>query len=107
MTVIALGVPSVLRPVEGAPSHGPLLDTFGRAATDLRVSLTDRCNLRCAYCMPPEGLDWMLGPDLLSDDEIVRLISIAGTRLGVSEVRFTGGEPLLRRGLPGIVARTA
>ena len=84
-----------------------LADSFGRAATDLRVSLTDRCNLRCAYCMPPEGLDWMLGPDLLSDDEVVRLISIAVTRLGVSEVRFTGGEPLLRRGLPGIVARTA
>ncbi len=84
-----------------------LADSFGRVATDLRVSLTDRCNLRCAYCMPPEGLDWLPGPDLLTDDEVVRLISIAVTRLGVTEVRFTGGEPLLRRGLPGIVSRTA
>ncbi len=84
-----------------------LADSFGRVATDLRVSLTDRCNLRCAYCMPPEGLDWLPGPDLLSDDEVVRLISIAVTRLGITEVRFTGGEPLLRRGLPGIVSRTA
>jgi GTP 3',8-cyclase len=82
-------------------------DSFGRVATDLRVSLTDRCNLRCAYCMPAEGLDWLPGHDLLSDDEVVRLISVAVTRLGISEVRFTGGEPLLRRGLPGIVARTA
>jgi GTP 3',8-cyclase len=84
-----------------------LTDSFGRVATDLRVSLTDRCNLRCAYCMPPEGLDWLPGPDLLSDDEVVRLISVAVTRLGITEVRFTGGEPLLRRGLPGIVAGTA
>jgi GTP 3',8-cyclase len=84
-----------------------LADSFGRVATDLRVSLTDRCNLRCAYCMPPEGLDWLPGPDLLTDDEVGRLISIAVTRLGITEIRFTGGEPLLRRGLPGIVARTA
>ena len=84
-----------------------LADSFGRVATDLRVSLTDRCNLRCAYCMPAEGLDWLPGPDVLTDDEVVRLISIAVTRLGITEVRFTGGEPLLRRGLPAIVARTA
>jgi GTP 3',8-cyclase len=84
-----------------------LQDSFGRVATDLRVSLTDRCNLRCAYCMPPEGLDWLPGPGLLTDDELTRLISIAVTRLGITEVRFTGGEPLLRRGLPHIIARTA
>ncbi len=84
-----------------------LADSFGRVATDLRVSLTDRCNLRCAYCMPAEGLDWLPGPDVLTDDEVVRLISIAVNRLGITEVRFTGGEPLLRRGLPAIVARTA
>jgi GTP 3',8-cyclase len=84
-----------------------LADSFGRVATDLRVSLTDRCNLRCAYCMPPEGLDWLPSPDLLTDDELVRLIQIAVELLGIREVRFTGGEPLLRRGLPGIVARTA
>ncbi len=84
-----------------------LSDSFGRVATDLRVSVTDRCNLRCGYCMPAEGLDWLPKPTLLTDDEIVRLISVAVRLLGVTEVRFTGGEPLLRRGLPEIVARTA
>ncbi|WP_046088957.1 GTP 3',8-cyclase MoaA [Streptomyces antioxidans] len=84
-----------------------LIDTYGRVATDLRVSLTDRCNLRCTYCMPEEGLQWLAKPDLLTDDEIVRLIGIAVTELGVTEVRFTGGEPLLRPGLVGIVERCA
>jgi GTP 3',8-cyclase len=84
-----------------------LPDSFGRIATDLRVSLTDRCNLRCAYCMPPEGLDWLPTTDQLTDDEVVRLVRIGVERLGIREVRFTGGEPLLRRGLAGIVARTA
>ncbi len=84
-----------------------LADSFGRIATDLRVSLTDRCNLRCSYCMPPEGLDWLPGPEMLTDDEVVRLIGIAVQQLGITEVRFTGGEPLLRRGLTGIVARAA
>ena len=84
-----------------------LPDSFGRIATDLRVSLTDRCNLRCAYCMPPEGLDWLPRADQLTDDEVVRLVRIGVELLGIREVRFTGGEPLLRRGLAGIVARTA
>lgn len=84
-----------------------LVDTFGRTATDLRVSLTDRCNLRCAYCMPPEGLDWLPRPELLTDDEVVRLVGLAVRDLGVTEVRYTGGEPLLRRGLAEIVRRTA
>ena len=84
-----------------------LTDSYGRVATDLRVSLTDRCNLRCEYCMPAEGLDWLPRPTLLSDDEVVRLVRIGVELLGITEVRFTGGEPLLRRGLPGIVARTA
>ena len=84
-----------------------LADSYGRIATDLRVSLTDRCNLRCDYCMPAEGLDWLPGPKLLTDDEVVRLVRVGVERLGITEVRFTGGEPLLRRGLPGIVARTA
>jgi cyclic pyranopterin phosphate synthase len=83
-----------------------LIDTFGRVATDLRVSLTDRCNLRCAYCMPPEGLEWLPSDDVLTDDEIVRVVGVA-VGLGVTEVRFTGGEPLLRRGLVDIIARTA
>ncbi|MFE4425064.1 GTP 3',8-cyclase MoaA [Streptomyces sp. NPDC056817] len=84
-----------------------LIDTHGRIATDLRVSLTDRCNLRCTYCMPEEGLAWLARPRLLTDDEVVRLVGIAVTGLGVTEVRFTGGEPLLRPGLAGIVARCA
>ncbi|MBG6096030.1 GTP 3',8-cyclase MoaA [Nocardioides luteus] len=83
-----------------------LVDRFGRVATDLRVSLTDRCNLRCTYCMPPEGLDWLPGDEVLTDDEVVRLIGVATGQLGVREVRFTGGEPLVRRGLVSIVART-
>ena len=84
-----------------------LADSYGRVATDLRVSLTDRCNLRCTYCMPPEGLDWLPGDDQLSDDELVRLLRIAVERLGITEIRFTGGEPILRRGLAGIIARAA
>ncbi|MET8325448.1 GTP 3',8-cyclase MoaA [Streptomyces sp. NPDC005181] len=84
-----------------------LIDTYDRVATDLRVSLTDRCNLRCTYCMPEEGLQWLAKPDLLSDDEIVRLVRIAVTRLGINEVRFTGGEPLLRPGLVSIVEQCA
>ncbi len=84
-----------------------LSDSFGRIATDLRVSLTDRCNLRCAYCMPPEGLDWLPAPEQLTDDEVVRLIRVGVELLGVREIRFTGGEPLLRRGLAGIIARAA
>jgi cyclic pyranopterin phosphate synthase len=88
------------------PTTG-LLDTWGRTATDLRVSLTDRCNLRCNYCMPAEGLDWLPTEEVLTDDEVVRLITIGVERLGVEEVRFTGGEPLLRRGLVDIVRRSA
>jgi cyclic pyranopterin phosphate synthase len=84
-----------------------LVDTFGRVATDLRVSLTDRCNLRCSYCMPPEGLEWLPKPEVLTDDEVVRLVRVAVEQLGVTEVRYTGGEPLLRRGLVDIVRRTA
>ena len=84
-----------------------LLDTYGRRATDLRVSLTDRCNLRCTYCMPPEGLPWLPGPQILTDDEVARLVRVAVERLGVTEVRFTGGEPLLRPGLTKIIAAAA
>ena len=63
------------------------------------MSLTDRCNLRCTYCMPADGLAW-----LPTDAEVVRLVGVAVELLGVRKVRFTGGEPLLRRGLPGIIA---
>ena len=84
----------------------PLEDRYGRVATDLRVSLTDRCNLRCSYCMPAEGLDWLPSDEVLTDDEVVRLVDIGVRMLGVREVRFTGGEPLVRRGLVDIVRRS-
>src|SRR4029453_8754285 len=88
------------------PTSGGLLDQFGRRATDLRVSLTDRCNLRCTYCMPAEGLAWLPHESLLTDDEIVRLVTVAvgGGGGGGEEFRFPGGEPLLRPGLVKIIA---
>jgi GTP 3',8-cyclase len=108
MTITTLGVPVVRRDHAGsAPSTGPLVDSYGRSATDLRVSLTDRCNLRCTYCMPAEGLPWLDAEQLLQPDEIVRLVRIAVTRLGVTKVRFTGGEPLLAKHLEHIVAEVA
>jgi cyclic pyranopterin phosphate synthase len=91
----------------GAGQQRRLEDNFGRVATDLRVSLTDRCNLRCTYCMPAEGLDWLPGEEVLTDDEIVRLIGVAVRLLGVSTVRLTGGEPLLRKNLEQLVAAIA
>lgn len=81
-----------------------LNDRFGRVARDLRVSLTDRCNLRCTYCMPEEGTTFMPRDNLLSDEDVVRLVRVAVERLGVTEVRFTGGEPLLRNGLESIIS---
>src|SRR5690349_8536279 len=83
-----------------------LEDRYGRVATDLRVSLTDRCNLRCSYCMTAEGLDWLPDESVLTEDEIVRLVRIGVQQLGIRAVRFTGGEPLVRRGLVDIVRRT-
>ena len=89
-----------------SPTPGRLVDRFGRTHRDLRVSLTDRCNLRCTYCMPAEGLDWTPTPDLLTADEIVRVVRI-GTELGITAVRLTGGEPLIRPDVVDIVARLA
>ncbi|ASW57270.1 GTP 3',8-cyclase MoaA [Plantactinospora sp. KBS50] len=97
--------PAADPPRAAAPGAGPLVDRYGRVATDLRVSLTDRCNLRCTYCMPAEGLPWLPRADVLTDDEVFRLVRIAVQRLGVTEVRFTGGEPLIRPGLVEIVRR--
>ena len=80
-----------------------LVDGFGRVATDLRVSVTDRCNFRCQYCMPPEGLPWLAKDELLTFEEITRVVTIlAGC--GVSSLKITGGEPLVRRELPDLVA---
>ncbi|OBJ48605.1 GTP 3',8-cyclase MoaA [Mycobacterium sp. 1423905.2] len=117
MTLTSLGVPTVRRSQQHpanlrgfpdtAPTDGPLVDTYGRAATDLRVSLTDRCNLRCNYCMPAEGLDWLPNEQLLRADELARLLRIAVTRLGITSVRFTGGEPLVARHLDEVIAAAA
>ena len=110
---VSLGMPRVRGGSEPSglpgdrPDHPGLVDRFGRVATDLRVSLTDRCNLRCSYCMPEEGLDWLPSDRVLDDDEVIRLITLAVERFGVDEVRFTGGEPLLRKGLERIVAATS
>ncbi len=83
-----------------------LSDGFGRVARDLRVSVTDRCNLRCTYCMPAEGLPWMAKAEMLSDAEMLRVIGVF-VGLGVRQVRLTGGEPLLRRSLVDLVAGIA
>lgn len=111
---VPLGMPAVRRRVvreraggRGRPDVPGLIDRFGRTAVDLRVSLTDRCNLRCRYCMPAEGIEPMPGEGILTDEEVVRLVRIGVQELGVREVRFTGGEPLLRKGLEGIVAATS
>lgn len=112
---VELGLPTV-RPTAGnvaaslarraadAPATGPLLDQFGRAGTDLRISLTDKCNLRCTYCMPAEGMDWMPQESLLTADEVVRIVRIAVRDLGVTQLRLTGGEPLIRPDLEAIIA---
>ena len=89
-----------------ATGTAALVDRFGRVASDLRISLTDRCSLRCTYCMPAEGLDWLTKSDRLSDDEIVRLAEVFVAR-GVSSIRLTGGEPLVHPTLVPMVARLA
>jgi cyclic pyranopterin phosphate synthase len=109
MAPVELGIPGVRSTpdVSARPDLPGLIDSYGRVATDLRVSLTDRCNLRCTYCMPAEGLEWLPGQDLLTGAELIRLIRVAVDRLGVRELRFTGGEPLLRKDLTQILAASA
>ena len=112
VTTTELGLPALRSPTAAPrdparPADPRLVDRFGRVATDLRISLTDRCNLRCTYCMPAEGLPWMPRAEQLTDDELVRLITIAVRDLGVHELRFTGGEPLLRRGLEDVIAASS
>jgi cyclic pyranopterin phosphate synthase len=87
-------------------ARSELIDGFGRQKRDLRVSLTDRCNLRCTYCMPVEGLEWLPNDKLLTDDELVRVIRVA-TEHGIERVRLTGGEPLIRPSIVEIVRSVA
>jgi cyclic pyranopterin phosphate synthase len=84
----------------------PLRDSWGREIKSLRVSVTDKCNFRCRYCMPAEGLEWLGRDEVLSFEEIERLVRVLA-RLGVDEVRLTGGEPLVRRELPLLVEMLA
>jgi GTP 3',8-cyclase len=108
---IALGMPALPARASDTPRRPDdapgLLDSWGRVATDLRISLTDRCNLRCTYCMPAEGLPSAPAAAQMNADEVVRLASIAVSKLGVQQVRFTGGEPLLRKDLADIIAAVA
>jgi cyclic pyranopterin phosphate synthase len=113
MTSLGLGMPTIRRdPARMPPTHGRpdvtgLVDKFGREARDLRVSITEKCSLRCTYCMPEEGLPAIARNDLLTAAEIGRLVGIAVRDLGVRDVRFTGGEPLMRNDLVEIIARSA
>jgi cyclic pyranopterin phosphate synthase len=89
-------------PETDPPARGPLVDTFGRVAEDLRISVTDRCNFRCTYCMPAEGLAWLPKEELLTFEELARLLRIF-VSLGVRSVKITGGEPTVRADLPTLV----
>src|SRR3954465_1425799 len=88
------------------PVREPLRDSWGREIRSLRVSVTDKCNFRCRYCMPAEGLDWLERDELLSFEEIERLVRGVARR-GGDEIRLTGGEPLVRRDLPDLLGRLA
>ena len=84
----------------------PLVDTFGRLHDNLRISVTDRCNIRCFYCMPEESPDFIQRQEILTYEEIERFVRV-GVRLGIRKIRLTGGEPLLRRDLPLLVRKLA
>ncbi|MEM7342169.1 MAG: GTP 3',8-cyclase MoaA [Actinomycetota bacterium] len=84
-----------------------LIDRFGRVHTDLRISVTDRCNFRCQYCMPEEGMEWLHRSDILSFEEIERVARVLVERCGVESIRLTGGEPTVRARLPVLVAKLA
>ncbi len=110
MTRVALAMPtmrSAARPPDtaGRPATPELVDRFGRVARDLRISVTEKCSLRCTYCMPEEGLPAIPRHDLLTAEEIARLVGIGSRLLGIREVRVTGGEPLTRGDLVEIVGR--
>ena len=81
----------------------PLVDGFGRVHRDLRISVTDRCNFRCTYCMPAEGLDWMAREDLLTYEELTRVARVCVERFGFDGIRLTGGEPTVRANLPVLI----
>lgn len=85
----------------------PLIDSFGRIHRDLRISVTDRCNFRCTYCMPEEGMSWLPRADLLTYEEITRIAEVAVDQLGIDSIRLTGGEPTVRSHLPVLIGKLA
>ncbi|WP_313277421.1 GTP 3',8-cyclase MoaA [Timonella senegalensis] len=109
--ITSLGVPGTRLSVQPgeAPATAPdglLVDSYGRRHRDLRISLTDKCNLRCTYCMPEEGMEWLARSQQLTVDELVRIAAVAVDH-GVTEIRLTGGEPLLHRDVVEITSRLA
>ena len=110
---LSLGLPAVRRdpgtmpPTIGRPDAAGLIDTHGRTAHDLRVSVTEKCSLRCTYCMPEAGLPSIPRNDLLTPAEIARLVGIGVRDLGITDVRFTGGEPLMRADLEEIIGQSS
>jgi GTP 3',8-cyclase len=110
---LSLGLPGIRRDpgvppsTDGRPDVSGLIDRFGREAHDLRVSITEKCSLRCTYCMPEQGLPAIARDQLLTAQEIARLVGIAVRDLGVRDIRFTGGEPLMRADLEEIVGLSA
>ncbi len=104
------GAAGVRRPAPAPPSdvpvEGPLVDRYGRVHSDLRISVTDRCNFRCVYCMPEEGVAFLPRQDILSFEEFARVATVDRS-LGVRSVRLTGGEPLVRRGVVELVRQLA
>src|SRR4051812_15181010 len=99
-------LPGYAVPVKRQPSRAPLVDGHGRRIEDVRVSVTDRCNFRCQYCMPAEGLAWLERREILSFEEIERVVGLLA-EMGVHDVRLTGGEPLVRREFPALVGKLA
>jgi cyclic pyranopterin phosphate synthase len=104
MRPVPIAISPQRSPVPAMPTSGPLVDQFGRVHTDLRLSVTDRCNFRCVYCMPEEGVAWLPRSEILTFEEIERVAQVAH-RLGVDSVRLTGGEPLVRAGVVDLVGR--
>ncbi len=94
-------------PVDHVDDPVDLVDPYGRTVRDLRISITDRCNFRCTYCMPEEGMQWLPRSELLTFEEIERITRVFVERFGVDGIRLTGGEPTVRAHLPLLVSKLA
>ena len=104
--VIGVRSPNPVIAADSAPAPQGLVDTHGRVHRDLRISLTDRCSLRCTYCMPEQGNEWLARTSILSTDEIVEVAQVAAS-FGIRTFRLTGGEPLLRADIVEVVRRVS